>query len=151
VKGHGEKLTRRQEQAIAALLAEPTLAAAAARCGVAETTLWRWMQIPTFEAAFRAAVASLQHAATDAVSCLRRNLDCGQAGAEVRAAAVILEHVLGTLDRMELEERLRRPAGEKAHADIITGGGLENSNLPTAYDGLQALIGIRRAPWTRKN
>ena len=116
MNGHGEKLTRKQEQAIAALLVEPTLAAAAARCGVGDKTLWRWMQIPVFEAAYRTArraivdtvVAGLQLAATDAVSCLRRNLACGQPGVEVRAAAVILEQVLGALDRLDLEERLRR-------------------------------------------
>src|SRR5690242_18921442 len=113
--GHGEKLTRKQEQAIAAFLAEPTLTAAA-RCGVGEKTMWRWLQLPGFDVAYRTArralvdtvVASLQQGATEAVSCLRRNLACGQPGVEVRAAAVILEQVLGALDRLELEERLRR-------------------------------------------
>ena len=55
-----------------------------------------------------AAIASLQQAASEAVGCLRRNLTFGQVGAEVRAAAVILDQVLGTLDRLDLEERLRR-------------------------------------------
>ncbi len=116
MRGHGEKLTRRQELAIASLLAEPTLATAAAKCGVGETTLWRWLQNEEFQAAYRSArravvdavIASLQQAAIEAVTCLRRNLTCGQAGAEVRAASVILNQVLGALDRLELEERLQR-------------------------------------------
>lgn len=116
MKGHGEKVTRKQEVVIAALLAEPTLNAAAAKCGVSESTLWRWMQTPHFQTAYRAArravvdgaIGALQQAAIDAVACLRRNLTCGQPAAEVRAAVAILTQVLGTLDRSELEDRLRR-------------------------------------------
>jgi len=116
MKGHGEKLTRKQDQAVAALLAEPTLAAAAARCGVGQTTLWRWLQDPAFNEAYRSArrtvvdatIATLQQAAGEAVACLRRNLTCGRPGVEVRAATTILEQVLGTSDRADLEARLRR-------------------------------------------
>lgn len=116
MNGHGEKLTRKKEQAIAALLLEPTLVAAAWRCGVGESTLWQWLQDPQFNAAYRSArrsvvdavVAGLQQAGADAVACLRRNLNFGQPGAEVRAAGVVLDHVLGTLDRLDLEERLGR-------------------------------------------
>ena len=49
--GHGEKLTRKQEQAIACLLAEATLTAAASHCGIGEATLRRWLRDPQFEAA----------------------------------------------------------------------------------------------------
>jgi hypothetical protein len=116
MKGNGERSMRKREQAIAALLTEPTLAAAANRSGVGETTLWRWLQDPGFQNAYAsarrsvvdAAIANLQQAATEAVACLRRNLNCGQVGAEVRAAGVILDHVLGVLDRLDFEERLRR-------------------------------------------
>jgi len=44
LKGHGEKLSRKQEQAIAALLTCPTIEQAAKAAGVGETTLWRWLQ-----------------------------------------------------------------------------------------------------------
>jgi len=116
MRGHGEKLTRKQEQAIATLLTEPTLGVAAAKCGVAESTLWRWLRRPDFQSAYQlarrsvvdAAVANLQQAATEAVACLRRNLTCGNPGVEVRAAGVVVDHVLGTLDRLDLEERLQR-------------------------------------------
>ena len=43
-KGHGQKLTSKQEALIAALLTEPTYAVAAAKAGVAESTLYRWLQ-----------------------------------------------------------------------------------------------------------
>jgi hypothetical protein len=116
MRGYGQRSTRKREQAIAALLTEPTLAAAANRSGVGETTLWRWLQDPDFQNAYAsarrslvdAAIGNLQQAATEAVACLRRNLTCGHMGTEVRAAGVILEHVLGALDRLDLEERLRR-------------------------------------------
>jgi hypothetical protein len=115
MRGHGERLSRRQEQAIAALLFEPTLAAAAKRIDIGEATLWRWMQVPTFQAAFQAArrevvhgaIRTLQQAAADAVACLRRNLSSGQPAIEVRAADAILNHVLRSVDRIELEERIR--------------------------------------------
>jgi len=116
MSGHGEKLTRKQEQAIACLLAEPTVTAAANRCGVGEATLRRWLRDPQFQSAYRAArrsvldvaIASLHQAGTDAVAALRRAVNSGQPGVEVRAAGIILDHVLGTLDRMDVEERLQR-------------------------------------------
>ena len=55
MKGHGEKLSRNQERAIAALLVHPTMAKAAAAAGVGEVTLWRWLQIPEFKEQYRLA------------------------------------------------------------------------------------------------
>ena len=52
VRGHGQKLTRKQEALIAALLTEPTYAAATAKAGVGEATLYRWLQLPAFRAAY---------------------------------------------------------------------------------------------------
>ena len=40
--GHGDKLSRKQEQAIAALLAEPTIEAAAPKADIGLTTLKNW-------------------------------------------------------------------------------------------------------------
>src|SRR5262249_54555800 len=42
------RLTRKQEALIAALLVEPTHAAAAAKAGVSEATLYRWLKQPAF-------------------------------------------------------------------------------------------------------
>ena len=75
MKPNGGKLSRKMGQAIAALLSEATIAAAAARVGVGEVTLWRWLQRQDFQAAFRAArreavaqaIARLQQACSEAV------------------------------------------------------------------------------------
>ena len=49
--GHGAKTAAVREQAILALLSEPTIGQAAARCGIGERTLQRWL---TEDAAFQA-------------------------------------------------------------------------------------------------
>ena len=50
--GHGEKLTRKQEQAVAALLEQPTVLRAATVAGVSERTLRLWLKDPGFKAAY---------------------------------------------------------------------------------------------------
>src|SRR4029077_8914486 len=62
--GHGQKLTRRMETAIAALLAHPTLPEAAANAGIAFSTLRRWMRLPEFQEAYRVARARILEVAT---------------------------------------------------------------------------------------
>ena len=76
--GHGAKRPQRQDVAIAALLTEPTLEAAARRAGVSESSLLRWLRDPAFRAEYRAArravveqaVSGLQHATSEAVAAL---------------------------------------------------------------------------------
>jgi len=51
--GHGQKFTRKWEALIAALLTEPTHRAAAAKVGVGPSTLYRWLHLPDFRAAYR--------------------------------------------------------------------------------------------------
>jgi hypothetical protein len=53
--GHVQKLTRKQEALIAALLTEPTHRAASAKAGVGTRTLYRWLHLPAFRAAYRRA------------------------------------------------------------------------------------------------
>jgi hypothetical protein len=103
MSGHGEKMSRRQEAAIAALLCEPTHAAAAAKAGIGEATLRRWLRLPAFAAAYRAArrelveaaVGRIQAATGQAVDTL---LDVAKDGAKdgdrVRAAVALLDHAL---------------------------------------------------------
>jgi len=50
-----EKVTPRQAQGIAALLAEPTITAAAERAHVQPKTLYRWLRQPAFTAELRRA------------------------------------------------------------------------------------------------
>ena len=56
--GHGAKTSAVREQAILALLSEPTIGRAAARCGIAEKTLRRWL---TDDAAFQAEYEAARH------------------------------------------------------------------------------------------
>jgi transposase len=116
--GHGEKLTRKHEQAIAALLSTPSIPEAAKVVGIGEATLWRWLQLPDFSAAYRAArrqvveraVAELQAAASEAVETLKRNLTCGKPEAENRAAQIILEQAVKGIELVDLQERVERLA-----------------------------------------
>jgi hypothetical protein len=57
--GHGAKTGAVRERAILALLSEPTLKQAAARCGIAEKTLRRWL---AGDAAFQAEYEAARHA-----------------------------------------------------------------------------------------
>lgn len=59
MKDTDEKLTRKQEVALIALLEKGTVKDAAKKSGVSETTLWRWLQLPVFQQHYRAARASL--------------------------------------------------------------------------------------------
>jgi hypothetical protein len=78
--GHGEKLSRKQEQAIAALLGELSVRAAAEKVGVNECTLRNWLKQPAFASAYRAArrqivevaVAGLQRLTLQAVEQLNK-------------------------------------------------------------------------------
>ena len=54
-KGHGEKLSRLKEQALAALIGSGTLREAAHKIGVSRQTLGSWLKVPEFAAAFKQA------------------------------------------------------------------------------------------------
>jgi hypothetical protein len=101
MSGHGEKLTRKQEQAIAALLESPTLEDAAQKAGVSYATLKRWQKVPAFADAYRrkrrelldAAVGRIQAATSTAVDTLQSVAKSGAKDSDrVRAAVAILEH-----------------------------------------------------------
>jgi hypothetical protein len=121
-KGHGERLSRKMEHAIAALLLAPTIGDAAKKAGVAERTLRTWLNLPIFKDAYlkarrqvvEHAISQLQRSARAAVATLQRNLKCGQPGAENGAAAMILKLSLQGVNQEDLLARLdalerRRP------------------------------------------
>jgi hypothetical protein len=104
--GHGERRSRKQEQAIAALLVEPTIAAAAVRASVSEVTLQRWLREPTFAVAYRrerrrnveTAVGRIQAATGQAVDTLVAVAKQGKKDSDrVRAAVALLDHALSGL------------------------------------------------------
>ena len=126
----------KREKALAALLVSPTIAAAAKTARVGETTLFRWLQEPAFQEAYRAARLQVLSAATmqlrqasgAAVDTLRRNLTCGNAGAEIRAAATILEMAYKSAEvedlaaRVEEMERFLKEQAAQVQETPLSGG-----------------------------
>ena len=114
--GHGEKLGRKREQAIAALLAAPTLAEAAAQAGVSEVTIRRWLKQPEFAERFKNAredvlkgiTTRLRNAAAKAVTTLENVAgDAAQpGGARVSASRAILDMNYKAHELEDLADRL---------------------------------------------
>jgi hypothetical protein len=110
MKGHGQKLTSKQESLIAALLSEPTHADAAAKAGVSEATLYRWLRLPAFQVSYRqarrqlveGAVGRIQAAAGQAVDTLLTVAKDGQKdGDRVRAAVALLDHAFRGVEKAD--------------------------------------------------
>jgi hypothetical protein len=117
--GHGEKLTRKQEQAIAALLTERTIGNAARKIKVGERTLRLWLSQPPFRQAYEKAkgellaqtVALLTNAAGEAVETLRQCLQAQRDGDKIRAASALLDQLVRLREHGEVEERLKALEG----------------------------------------
>jgi hypothetical protein len=114
MKDSFERLTRKQAAALAALLSAPTHRQAPQACGVSEVTLWRWLKQDEFRAAYLAArqeafeqaCGRLQAALGAAVETLERQLTCGQAAVEARAAAALLSHGLKVTEMFDIIRRI---------------------------------------------
>ena len=128
-EGHGERFSRKSEAAILALLAHPTIPEAAKAAGVSETTLWRWLQRDDFQKRYREsqekvfdnALGALQCATTEAVNCLRRNLNCKNPATQVQAARTILDYTLKAREMFDLENRIAQlEAALKAREEAET-------------------------------
>jgi Helix-turn-helix domain of transposase family ISL3 len=112
--GHGEKLTRKQDQAIGALLTEQTIASAAEQVGVSEPTLRRWLKLPEFLAAYREAwreimektMAQMQQASWAASTTLIKLLGANNESTRLRAAVALLDQANKGLETLDHEERL---------------------------------------------
>ena len=116
MKGHGEKLSRKQEKAISALLVHPTMCEAASAAGIGEVTLWRWLRVPEFKEQYRLArreavsqaVGQLQGACSVAVMALTdisQDVNC-PASARVSAARTVLEMALKGVELEDLAVRV---------------------------------------------
>jgi hypothetical protein len=113
--GHGEKLGRKAEAAIAALLAEPTVEAAAAKAAVSYASLKAWLKRPAFAAAYAAArkevlagtVNLLTKYSAAAVTVLAKNLVAEKAADQIRAACAILDHCFRAVELQDLAERVQ--------------------------------------------
>lgn len=111
-----KKLTRRQQKAIVALLTEGTMGAAAKKAGIGERQLYRWKNDPVFVEALQqasdetldATVRALTNASTTAAKVLLEIAEDPLASrpVKVRAADVILGHMLKVKDNAETERRM---------------------------------------------
>ena len=116
MSGHGEKLSRKQDQAITALVTCASITEAAAQCGVADVTLCRWLKQDGFQAAYREArravvqhaITQVQRATGEAVETLRSVMQDADAPASARvsAAKAILETAVKAVELEDLEARI---------------------------------------------
>jgi hypothetical protein len=116
------KLGRKMEQAVAALLSEPTIEAAALQAGVSCRCLKNWLAEPEFQALYRAArhdflertTARLLALCGESLDALAANLKCDKPAAVNGAALGILDRAVKgveTLDLIARIEELERKAG----------------------------------------
>ena len=116
-----DKLGRKEEVAIAALLTENTIGEAAAKAGVCERTLKNWLVLPEFATAYRAArqevldraVTRLLTVCGEAVDTLRACLTSAKPGDRIRAAVAILDHAIKGTDQLDVIERIKALEGRK--------------------------------------
>jgi hypothetical protein len=109
-------LGRKQEEAIAALLAQRNIEEAARAAGIGTRTLLRWLKIPEFDAAYRDArraafsqsIARLQQGATAAATTLLKTMvdPATSASVRVRAAECVLDHAMKAIEVEDIEARL---------------------------------------------
>jgi hypothetical protein len=114
--GHGEKLSRKREEVVAALLGNPTLPLAAAEVGVSVRRLRDWLRDPDFKAAYAEArrrvlehaIARLQATTARAVTRLTRALTAPKDSDAIRAALGILDQARGGAELLDVLERLEQ-------------------------------------------
>jgi hypothetical protein len=117
-RGHGDKRPRLRERFVMALLANPSVEAAAESVGINRVTAWRWMQDAAVvqrltevrRQSMQNAMMRLQAAASAAVACLcevQQDAD-ESSSAHVSAARTILETALRAAEIGDIEERLAK-------------------------------------------
>ena len=114
--GHGSKLGRKREEAIAALLTHRNIEEAAGAAGIGARTLLRWLKIPEFQTAYRQArrdafgqaVARLQQATSAAATTLLKTMiePATPASVRVRAAEAIFNHAAKAIEIEDIEARV---------------------------------------------
>ena len=126
-------LTGKQAAAIAALVSEPTMKDAAARAGVVESTLWRWLQLAEFQKAYQEArretvkhaLVKMQSAASQAVDVMTEIMGNKEASdfARLAAAKSVLEF---SVKAVELEDLAARIAELERIAEMQRNGDKSN-------------------------
>ena len=116
--GHGEKRTRKQEQAIAALLECQTVKQAAERIGVGESTLRKWTKVPEFAEAYKEArrecvdraISRLEKGFEFAIAVLQKVAGDVNSPpyARVSAARGLIDSSFKAIELHDVTERVRR-------------------------------------------
>jgi hypothetical protein len=116
MKGHGAKFERKSEEAIAALLTQSNIDAAAKSVGISATTLIAWMKVPEFQkgyrearrAAFQQSIARLQQGTSAAATTLIKLLLDPNTPASVKArvADSIFNHAAKAIEIEDIEARV---------------------------------------------
>ena len=109
-----DKVSAKQDKLIPFLLIENSIEMACKRAGIGAATYYRWLGDAAFVAKFREArnailqttVARLQSLAGEAVETLKKNLSCGNPGAENRAAVAILQLTVKGVETLDIAEKL---------------------------------------------
>jgi predicted RecB family endonuclease len=114
--GHGEKLGRKQEEAIAALLSHRNIEDAARAAGVGTRTLIRWLKVPEFVKEYRQArreavhqsVARMQQATgAAATTVLKLMTDMNiPAAVRLRAAECVFDRAFKGIEVEDIEARV---------------------------------------------
>ena len=114
--GHGQKLGRKKEAAIAALLSHRNVDEAAQAVDVGATTLWRWLKLPQFQAEYRKArrdafsqsIARLQQGTAAAATTLLKTMidPATPPSVRVRAAEAIFNHAAKAIEIEDIEARV---------------------------------------------
>ena len=115
---HGEKLSRKKEDAIAALLTCKTVAEAAEVASIGQNTLFRWLRMEDFKTAYRnarkevvaQAIAQIQNGLSDAVKTLTDIMKDNKAPASARVAAgkIMLDMAIRAIETEDLEARITK-------------------------------------------
>ncbi len=121
--GHGEKLGRKQEEAIAALLSHRNIEDAARAVGVGTRTLIRWLKIPEFVKEYRKArreavqqsVARMQQATgAAATTVLKLMTDMNiPAAVRLRAAECVFDRAFKGVELEDIEARVSELGGQR--------------------------------------
>jgi hypothetical protein len=114
--GHGEKLGRKQEEAIAALLSQRNIEEAARAAGIGTRTLIRWLKLPEFGKEYRKArreavnqsVARLQQATGAAATIVLKLMTDPNvpAAVKLRAAECVFDRAFKGVELEDIEARL---------------------------------------------
>jgi hypothetical protein len=116
--GHGQKLSRKKEQAIAALLSQPSIGGAAKKAGIGEKTLFRWLQLDEFKRTYKTArrqvidqtIAQIQSVMSKEVQTLLNVMSdsAAPASSKVSAARALLDIGFKVVEIEDLESRIEK-------------------------------------------